>query len=206
MANLGEFGAELAAVDDDADGPDTFLFHGHEFTLPQRVSSLPALRFAYNAQQVTAMEERATAAGQRARTPDQRAAAARLMAEVELVANAGLYAYLRNMLPGDQWETFGDVAAEAGATEQELLDVATKIMEAVAARPTRRSSGSPGGPSPTGLTSTDDSASTPSRGARVTVLPVLPEPPVETVSALEAARREIQDGSVSVADLVRSGG
>lgn len=195
MASLGEFGAELAALDDQ-DGAaevDTFLFHGHEFTLPEKVSALPALRFAYHAQQVTGMDQRAVAAAQRARTGPQRAEAARLAGEVELAANAGLYAYLRDMLPG-QWDRFEEVAAEAGASDTELLDVAQKIMQAVAARPTRRSSGSPGGPSPTGPTSTDTSASPPDW------------PEEEGLSDLERARREIRDGSASVADLVRSGG
>jgi hypothetical protein len=216
MASLGEFGAELAVVDDELE-PDTFLFHGHEFALPAKVSSLPALRFAYNTQTVIAAEERAQAAAQRARTPEQRQDAARLMAEVQLTANAGLYAYLRAMLPGGEWERFETVAAEHGADEEELLDVAKKIMAAVASRPTRRSSGSPAGPSPTGPTSTDDSdspplffgpdtdtasANRPTGGTRTVVL--VPEP-AEEMTPLEAARAEIRESSASVADLVRSG-
>jgi hypothetical protein len=124
MAGLGEFGAELAVVDGD-DGPDTFTFHGHEFALPEKVSSLPMLRYAYNTQQVVALEEQAQAAAARARTAEQRPAAGKLMAEVQLAANAALYAYLRDMLPG-QWERFEQVAAEHGVDEQELLDVARR--------------------------------------------------------------------------------
>jgi hypothetical protein len=213
MADLGEFGAELAAVDAD-DTPDTFRFHGHEFALPARVSSLPALRYAYNAQQVTAMEARARAAAQRARTDEARAAARQAMAEVELAANAGLYQYLRDVLP-NEWERFETVAAEFGVDDVELLDVAQKIMSAVAARPTRRSSGSPAGPSPTGATSPDGSASPSSPGEEEEVAAVMGRAApivvpagaeVATVTDLDRARAEILDSSPTVRDLVRSGG
>lgn len=209
MADLGEFGAELAAVEEGEDGPDTFLFHGHEFTLPARVSSLPALRFAYNAKQVIAAEDQARAAMQRARTPQAREAAARQMAEVQLTANAGLYTYLRDVFAGPgEWERFEAVAAEFGAYEDELMDVATKIMAAVAARPTRRSSGSPAGPSTTGDGSPGDSGSPPQAGVMGRVRPVVvteqgtvPQP----MSDLDAARAEILDGSATVRELARSG-
>jgi hypothetical protein len=212
--SLGEFGAELAAVDA-ADDPDTFLFHGHEFTLPAKVSSMPALRFAYNAQQVIAAEGQARAAAQRARTDEGRAEADRRMGEVQLMANAGLYTYLRDILAGPgEWERFEAVAAEFGADEDELLEVAQKIMAAVAARPTRRSSGSPAGPSTTGDGSTGDSASTPSppptaRGVMGRVQPVIvTEEGADAApfSELDLARAEILDGALTVDDLVRSGG
>lgn len=214
--SLGEFGAELAAVDA-TDDPDTFLFHGHEFVLPAKVSSLPALRFAYNAQQVTALENQARASLQRARTEAAREEAARQMAEVQLAANAGLYTYLRDVLAGPgEWERFETVAAEFGADEQELLDVAQKIMAAVAARPTRRSSGSPAGPSSTGDGSTGDSASPSSPEVEEPVRSVMgrARPVVvteagstpETFTELDLARAEILEESASIAELVRSGG
>jgi hypothetical protein len=207
MASLGEFGAELAAVDG-ADDPDTFLFHGHEFALPGKISSLPALRFAFNAKQVIAAEAQANAAYQRARTPEARAAAERQMAEVQLIANAGLYTYLRDVLanPGD-WERFEAVAAEFGADEEELMDVAQKIMAAVAARPTRRSSGSPAGPSSTGDGSTGGSASPNSLEEEGPVQVVTEqETAPEGFTELELARAEILADSQTVAELVRSGG
>jgi hypothetical protein len=216
MASLGEFGAELATLDGDGQ-PDTFLFHGHEFALPAKVSSLPALRFAYNAKQVVAAEAQARAAAQRARTPEARAAADRQWGEVELMANAGLYTYLRDVItnPGD-WERFEAAAAEFGADEEELMTVAQKIMAAVAARPTRRSSGSPAGPSSTGPGSTDDSASPnfleeegPVQGAMGRARPVVvteegADP--EGFTPLDLARAEILEGSQSIEELVRSGG
>jgi hypothetical protein len=218
MASLGEFGAELDAIDEEDGELDTFLFHGHEFTVPAKVSSLPALRFAYNAKQVIAAEDQAAAAMQRARTAAERERAARLMAEVQLTANAGLYTYLRDILatPGE-WERFEAVAAEFGAEEAELMDVATKIMAAVAARPTRRSSGSPAGPSTIGDGSPDDSSSPPeeepepepvrsvmgrARPVVVTEQGADPEP----LTDLERARDEMAGAAVSVRELVRSGG
>lgn len=207
MASLGEFGAELAVVDDSDEGPDTFTFHGHEFALPERVSSLPMLRFAYNTQQIVGLEQRAQAAAARARNGEQRDAAGQQMAEVELAANASLYAYLRDMLPG-QWDRFEQVAAEHGVDEQELLDVAKKIMAAIAARPTRRSSGSPAGPSPTGHSSTDGSGSQPDSQPLRREVVVVHEQQLATVtelSPLELARAEILDVSATVDQLVRSG-
>jgi hypothetical protein len=222
VVQLGEFGAELAAADDDAAAaePDTFLFHGHEFTLPEKVSALPMLRYAWNVQQVVAGSERADAATQRARTARQREAAATLAAETELAANAGLYEYLRDLLPG-QWERFSAVAAEHAADDTELLLVAQKIMTAVAARPTRRSSGSPAGPSPTGPGSTGGSDSPaspglgglPRGGVRVTVGQAATDPEPEPEddpeedapeTDLDLAREEIRGSSVAVRDLVRS--
>jgi hypothetical protein len=212
MAGLGEFGAELAVVDGDDDGPDTFTFHGHEFTLPEKVSSLPMLRYAYDTQQVVALEERAQGAAARARTEEQRAAAGQQMAEVQLAANAALYAFLRDMLPG-QWDRFERVAAQHGVDEQELLDVAAKIMAAVAARPTRRSSGSPAGPSTTGGTSTGDydsqpasqPAQQPAQGRSVVVVTEQPMATVTPLTPLELARAEILDASRTVDQLARSG-
>jgi hypothetical protein len=216
MANLGDFGAELAAVDA-TDEPDTFLFHGHEFALPAKVSSLPALRFAYNAKQVVAAEAQARAAAQRARTPEAKAAADRQWGEVELMANAGLYTYLRDVIttPGD-WERFEAVAAEFGADEEELMTVAQKIMAAVAARPTRRSSASPDGPSSTGPGSTGGSASPnlleeegpvqPAMGAFRPVVVTEEGTTPEGFTPLDLARAEILDGSASIEELVRSGG
>jgi hypothetical protein len=211
MAGLGEFGAELAVVDGD-DGPDTFTFHGHEFALPEKVSSLPMLRYAHNTQQVVALEEQAQAAAARARTAEQREAAGKLMAEVHLAANAALYAYLRDMLPG-QWERFEQVAAQHGVDEQELLDVAQKIMAAIAARPMRRSSGSPAGPSTTGGTSTGDYDSQPdsqpgqqpAQGRSVVVVTEQPLATVTPLTPLELARAEILDASRTVDQLARSG-
>jgi len=209
-ASLGEFGAELAVIDE-PDGPDTFLFHGHEFTLPQKVSSLPALRFAYNAQRVVAAEEQAHAKLQRARSEDAKDSAVRGMAEVQLMANAGLYQYLRDMLAEPaEWDRFEQVAAQHGADDDELLAVATKIMAAVAARPTRRSSGSPPGPSPTGDGSTDASeppAPGPPYTGPVAVAgttePADPDEPPTGPSPLELARAEIRAQSEPVTKATR---
>lgn len=198
MADLGEFGAEVAELSGD---PDTFTFHGHRFTLPVAMSSLPILRFAWRSKVLAQANEQAQAATYRARTDDARIEARRRAAETDTDAMAALYEFLAAMLPGGQWEKFSDVAIEVGAGEDELLDVANRIMAAVAARPTTRSSGSPDGPSSSGPTSTGRSDSTPPPPPPAAE-PV-PDYPVPAITALEAAREELDQTMVPVGALVR---
>lgn len=194
MAYLGEFGAEVAALDMDA-VPDTFSFHGEEFHLPAGISSLPILRFAYDAKRVGLEQTEAEAASRKAVTDAERDAAASRLALVEMDSLSALYEYLRGMLP-DQWERFSQVAERVGAGTDELLALANKLMEAVAARPTRPFSTSPAGPSSPGVGSTDGADSQ----EPVTSAPLPP------LTSRELQRAEQLRDMVPVAEaVVRSG-
>jgi len=192
MAYLGEFGAEVAAVDMDA-VPDTFSFHGEEFHLPAGISALPILRFAYDAKRLGAEQKEAEAAERKAITPAEREAAAARLGTVEMEGSAALYEYLRGMLP-DQWERFSAVAERVGASTDELLALANKLMEAVTARPTRLPSTSPAGPSSPGGGSTAGAAS-----------PAPASASTPGLSERELQRAEHLRDMVPVAEAVRSG-
>ena len=196
MAYLGEFGAEVAALDMDA-VPDTWSFHGEEFHLPSGISALPIVRFAWNAKRLKLAQDQAEAAEKKAITPAEREAAAALLGQVEMDSQSALYEFLRGMLP-DQWDRFSEVAERAGADMDELLAVANKLMAAVAGRPTRPSVPSPGGPPRNGHGLTVDAVSPARTSEQTQPLPVLTERDLQ--------RAEHLRGMVPVGEAVRSGG
>lgn len=163
MAHLGEFsdatGAEWTGVE-----PDTFDFHGVEFSLPARLSQLPLTRFAWDLRRLDRVVNDAKAVQARAErgSPQWRdASAAESGAELDQLA--AIYAFLKAMLPGPQWDRFEQVAEAHGAELDELFNVAMRIYEAVADRPTRRPGDSSAGPS---TDVTPSTAASPSAGAQ----------------------------------------
>jgi hypothetical protein len=151
VADLGEFGRELADIDDE---PDVFTFHGAFFALPARMSSLPLLRFAYRGKVIEQRNAQAKAAQARARTPEERAAAEQAEGNADMEALSAIYEFLQASLP-DDWDRFAEVAIANGSDHDELLAVCNRIYAAVTARPTRRPADSSGGPSTSGDGSTD---------------------------------------------------
>jgi hypothetical protein len=72
VADLGEFGRELADLDDEV---DVFTFHGEFFALPARMSALPLLRFAWRGKVLEQRVAQAKSARARAQTDEDRLAA-----------------------------------------------------------------------------------------------------------------------------------
>ncbi len=164
MAHLGEFGRELADIDEPDDvEDDTFTFHGVTFTLRRSIGALPVLRYAHRAVALRDAADVVEAAMLTARTPEEIAAVRAEDAGILTQAKASLYEFLRSVIGEEQWPEFEKVADRVAADQSELLEVSRKVTAAVAARPTRRPSGSPGGPSPSGRGSGDASPSTDSQ-------------------------------------------
>lgn len=230
MAHLGEFGR---ALQDDAGEPDTFSFHGEPFVVPARASSLPIAKFAWQ-QKVSQQRERqaadrldmAQARQQMARTQDEydeaTAAVAEAQAEqtqVGLDTLASIWEYLRAMIPDEtEFDRLYSVALRVGADTDELFEVCAQIVQAVTARPTRRPSGSSGGPRSSGRGSTGSSASqgrTPGPAPQQSgPLSLTWEPPAEPVqrwappelSPAERQRAEFRNQMIPVGSVTRSGG
>lgn len=165
MSYLGEFGAELRAVegDDETGGRDFFTYHGVEFDLPVQIGGLPMLKYAHES--IKHVEERESARRKVMRTlqhdPDAlQAAYLDIDAAYRMASMSSLYTFLRGVIPDPvQWAAFERIAIEVGDEEDELMETAQKIIAAVVGRPTKRRTGSSGGPQRTGATSPDVSSS-----------------------------------------------
>lgn len=162
MAHLGEFGRELAELDTDTPAveDDTFTFHGVTFTVRRSIGAMPLLRYSWRAIQAQDVAEQVDTAMAAARTDEERAAAQSMLRGLVVQQRASVFEYLRSVIGDEQWPEFERVADAVAATEDELLGVSRAVIAAVAARPTRRPSGSPGGPSPSGGGSVGASSST----------------------------------------------
>lgn len=165
MAYLGEFGREVAELDTSTPPEDdTFTFHGVQFTIRRSIGAMPLLRYSWRAIQAQDVAEQVDAARAAARTDDERAAADAMLRGLIVQQRASVYEYLHSVIGDEQWPEFERVADAVAATEDELLGVSRAVIAAVAARPTRRPSGSAGGPSPSGGGSGDGSSSTATGG------------------------------------------
>jgi hypothetical protein len=67
--------------------------------------------------------------------------------------------FMRTAIHADDFDTFWDLARKNHQTMQDRMAVVYQIMEAIAARPTQRSTDSSGGPQRTAPSSTDDLSS-----------------------------------------------
>lgn len=178
MADLGEFGrarvVERAAEDGVPVEPDVFRFHGERFEVPAHLSSLVLMEFAHDAtvndaaltaaqSRVARAADEADAAGDDVHRKSQAAAelsaAEHARAEAVTANLSAMYRYIRACVGDEQWDRFRAVVLREGVDEDELMLVCGSLFEAVAARPTRRPSASPDGPSPTGVGSTAGSGS-----------------------------------------------
>jgi hypothetical protein len=163
VAHLGEFGRELAELDTTTPADDdTFTFHGVTFTIPNDIGDMPLLRYSWRAMQARDAYEAADAAAAAARTDAERDEAETMYRGLIVQQRASVFEYLRSVIGEPQWPEFERVAERHAATQDELLGVSRQVIAAVAARPTRRPSGSAGGPSASGGGSADASPSTPS--------------------------------------------
>ncbi|HNX48685.1 MAG TPA: hypothetical protein PKL08_00855 [Thermoanaerobaculaceae bacterium] len=208
MAHLGEFGRELAALDVGEGGdpqPDTFSFHGHEFTVPPLMSALPRLRFAHANLTVTEVAARVDALERDAVTDEELAEAERLNLEGGRAYDVATLAYVEAVLSGEgsmpeQWARFQAVAAEVGADRGELVGVAHAVYASVSGRPRVRSSVSPSGPSTSGVGSTagSDSTAGPATGGE-------PTAPAAGWSPAEAQRAALAEMMTPVAHAVSGG-
>lgn len=151
MALIASVGRTLETV---AENPDTFEFFGTVFEVPSAVGAASVLRFAWESKQTETQMDRAQRRRDRALTDSERDAATSDMGAAEMAGMAAMYGFLQAML-GDQWAQFIAVADEARADEDELMEIVQALIGAVAGRPTKRPSGSSGGPSSTGGSSTD---------------------------------------------------
>jgi hypothetical protein len=193
MAHLGEFGRELAEVDE-GEEPDTFTFHGQVFVIPASISALPALRYAWRLAEARAEGDAAAALSLRARTDAEHAEAnARDVRAVQIV-RAAVYEFLASVIGPEQWVEFEKVAIAARASQDELMGVSGQIVAAITDRPSRRPSGSPGGPSTSGAGS---AAGSPSQDSQ--------EPTESTEPLTENQRIKAQIDLVPIADAARSG-
>lgn len=157
MTDYGEFGRALAVASGE---PDIFTFHGEPFILPDRMSALPLMRFAWRGKVIDQQLEQARSAKARAITPEQQDEAAAALGQAEMEALSAVYEFLRASLPAPQdWARFEEAAIRVGADQDELMGVCNAIYQAVTGRPTRRPADSSAGPSTTGTSSTDAPAS-----------------------------------------------
>lgn len=125
----------------------TVELQGRRFPIrEQGVSLLALMKFATIAKQQAASKQRTAA------DPAAQAAA-------EMEGLAALYALLRSCIAADSWDEFEDHANDVGAGNVELMHVVQGAVQAAAARPTRRRSDLPGGPSTTGTSSAAGSSS-----------------------------------------------
>jgi hypothetical protein len=173
VADLGEFGRELADLDDEV---DVFTFHGEFFALPARMSALPLLRFAWRGKVLEQRVAQAKSARARAQTDEDRLAADQAEGTADMDALSAIYEFLQASLP-DDWDRFERVAIRAGADQDELLEVCNRIYAAVSGRPTRRPAGSSGGPSTSGDGSTAGPGwqESPAFASQPDPVPALPE-------------------------------
>jgi len=122
MVYLGEFGR---AIQDDEGEPDSFSFHGEQFVVPARASSLPIAKFAWQTKvfqraqsQAEDKRDQARYLVGRATTEDDYNDAALALAEAEgSVVQAGLdslaaiWEYLRSTITDE--ESFDRLYAKA---------------------------------------------------------------------------------------------
>jgi hypothetical protein len=234
VASLGEFGRLVIDDAPEPIEPDTFTFHGHEFLIPDSLSMLPTMRFAWQQKVHTQREKqtgraleraqlRLAAADARDRAAAQKAVedaqAEQVQANLDMLAE--LYSYVRSSMPDeDDWETFYEIAVSVRADMEELLGVAGQILSTVTGRPTSRPSESSDGPSRSGAGSTGSYDSpAPTGGPARTMRRELPAPPWDDVptqrviriepepeSDLMAQRREYFADLVSVDELLDRAG
>jgi len=123
---------EGAAV---SDGTDAIEFKGKSYKISDSVSLFALMRFARAAESgINVMDFRALAA---------------------------LHAFLQDCFSPEDWGRFQEDMIEARENSvEELLDVATKVVEKLTSRPTPPPSGSSNGQSPRSDGSTDGSSST----------------------------------------------
>src|SRR5690349_22004190 len=112
----------------------TVGFAGRRFAVRDGMSLLPLMKFA------TIARRQSTGGGGSE-------------GQQEMEALAALYDLLQQCIAPAEWDAFYDHALDTGAGQEELMAVVGEAVSAAAARPTRQPSGSPGGPSPTELSS-----------------------------------------------------
>lgn len=112
--------------------PDTFGFKGSVFTLRDAIGAMTLMQFA--------------------------AVAVKGVHASDMEGLAAVYRMLEDVVAADDWQRFQDVARASAATDDELLAVIKQAIQAIAARPTVRPSGSPDGPSSTMGSSRGDSS------------------------------------------------
>lgn len=217
MADLGEFGRARAVAHGEDLDPDSFRFHGERFEVPQALSPLVLMEFAYEAKVNHAAHEQATARqgkaqgvldqssspAQRAVAQDELTAAETAVSTANTMHMAAMYSYIRECIGDAQWPRFRAVVLREAVDDDELMDVCADIFSAVAGRPTRRPSGSSDGPSSTGVTSTDGSDSpgaTPGQALMGQVLDIQPR-----LTEAEEQMRQFRELMVPVDQLTRSG-
>lgn len=146
MAHLGSLSPEVTAQDaEQAPERDTFDWYGETFTLAERLSPLLVMRMAYDSRIADGLRAQAKAARNRGDVDK----ADDLEGTADRDEAASMYAFLRSTLAPGEWEPFLDHTTLAGAPDDALSGLITTLIGVITDRPTRRPSGSPGGPSMT---------------------------------------------------------
>lgn len=145
MAKLGSFTVVqktvAAANGSKPKEPDTFEFEGEEFRVVDAVPSLlPLMQFSAA---MAAVDD----------------------GSIDMAGLAAMYNMLRYCIHADDWARFEKLAMKTGAGAEDLLPITETVWEAVTSRPTEGPSGSPDGPSRTGMSSKAGSRKRKGRGS-----------------------------------------
>ena len=187
MAVIGSFGRDLAVAED----PDTFLWHGEEFTVPPNVSAMPVLAFAASMKVSQDQIERAGRNMRHARSDDEKDRLSDVQRQGEMTQMAAVHQFMHDTIGPDQFARFTELAQMYGDGLEETMRVVQAIYSTlIDERPTQRSTGSSGGPSTSGPGSPDVSPS--------------PEPGRAEMTELERYRAEMGGHLVSVEDRILS--
>ncbi|GLY32136.1 hypothetical protein [Kineosporia sp. NBRC 101731] len=180
MASLGDF-SPVESRDVTAE-PDSFMFCGQEFLIPQTAGAGSFLRYAWSMKAAMSQGERGEAAERRALSAEGRAAARAEKISADMGAMSAVWDLLTSILGQDQIDRFARTVDNNGIDLDGILSLVGKLEAAIAARPTKRSSDSSAGPSTTGLHSTD-------AGSGPTDLPL----PQDSFRPMTPREQQIQD-------------